>query len=71
MQCVFWQPTMVQSMVVVDISPVSMSASMLKLPSLFQMIKGLEIDPYLSVTEARKTASAQLKEKHKLVMKSL
>lgn len=51
---------MVQSMVVVDISPFHSSPNMFSFRKLFRTIKNLDIDPYLPVSEARALATAQL-----------
>lgn len=59
----FLQPFMLESLVVVDISPIGDSPAMLDLPKLFITISALEIDPLSSVSEARKLAAAQLKER--------
>lgn len=57
------QPFLLESLVVVDISPFGVSPAMRDLPKLFNIISSLEIDPFLSVSEARKLAATQLKDR--------
>lgn len=51
---------MVQSMVVVDISPFHSSPNMFDLKKLFLTLKNLDVDPDLPVSEARALATAEL-----------
>lgn len=57
-----FQPILVENLIVVDISPVGQSPNMLGLLNIFRAIRDLDIDPFVSVAEARKEAAVQLKE---------